>query len=266
MVLRLAKPLVALGDAGRLPRRGIVVLAYHRVGGRSGLEIDLSPSDFERQMEAVAAHGVVSLDEAVDRLADPEVPPNDPVVVTFDDGTADFVDTVTPVLVRHGVPATLYLATAFVEESRAWPHDGRPVSWSGLQDACATGLVTIGSHTHSHALLDRVDAATAEEELRRSCQLIEDRLARPVHHFAYPKGVPGSPEAQSAVRTRFRSAAVGGTRPNRYGYTDLHLLARSPIQVSDGWRWFRRKLAGGMGLEDQLRAVLNRRRYARAST
>ena len=65
---------------------------------------------------------------------------------------------------------------------------------------------------------------------------------------------------------RFRSAAVAGTRPNRYGATDPMRVSRSPIQRSDGMRWFRRKVQGGMALEDDLRRVANRLRYAGASS
>jgi len=85
-------------------------------------------------------------------------------------------------------------------------------------------------------------------------------------HFAYPKAVMGSPAADAAIRARFRSAAVAGTRVNEYGRTDPYRLARSPIQVSDGTRWFRQKVAGGMAFEDSLRRVLNRRRYQSATT
>ena len=52
---------------------------------------------------------------------------------------------------------------------------------------------------------------------------------------------------------------------NRYG-ADPYRLARSPVQYSDGMRWFRHKAAGGLGLEDTLRRVLNRGRYATATT
>jgi hypothetical protein len=78
--------------------------------------------------------------------------------------------------------------------------------------------------------------------------------------------VAGSPAADQAVRARFRSAAVAGTRPNPFGATDPYALARSPVQRSDGLRWFERKVAGGMALEDALRRLLNRRRYASATT
>ena len=68
------------------------------------------------------------------------------------------------------------------------------------------------------------------------------------------------------MRARFRSAALAGTRPNRYGRTDLYRLARSPIQVGDPAWWFRRKAGGGMGSRTTLRARRNRRRYAGATT
>ena len=130
----------------------------------------------------------------------------------------------------------------------------------------STGLVGVGSHTHTHALLDRLPVGQIEGELDRSIDLIGERLGVPARHFAYPKAVMGSPAAHAAVRARFDSAAVAGTHGNRYGATDPYRLARSPIQVSDGMRWFRRKVAGGLGLEDTLRRALNRRRYAASTT
>ncbi|MEY2478437.1 MAG: hypothetical protein QOG87_3752 [Actinomycetota bacterium] len=246
-------------------RPGIVVLLYHRVGARTGIEVDLPRSLFAEQMAAISGRAV-PLDAALTALDTQPGPGASPVAVTFDDGTADFVDEALPVLVEHRVPALLYVATAFVEEGRPFPDEGTPASWAGLAEALSTGLVTIGSHTHTHALLDRADPALVTEELDRSQRLIEDRLGVPAHHFAYPKAVPGSTSAAALVRERFRSAALAGTRPNPYGRTDPFLLSRSPIQVSDGMRWFEAKLDGGMGLEDRLRQLLNRGRYAGAVT
>lgn len=252
-------------DRVRPARPGVVVLLYHRVGRRSTVEVDLPRGLFGEQMGALAGRAV-TLDDALTALEGPPPAAPPPVVVTFDDGTADFVDEALPVLVDHAVPAVLYAATAFVEEARPFPDAGRPASWAGLADAVSTGLVTIGSHTHTHVLLDRADPDEVTQELDRSRKLIEDRLGVPALHFAYPKAVPGSPAAEQAVRQRFRSAALAGTRANRYGATDPYRLARSPIQLADGMRWFGAKLEGGMELEDRLRRVLNRGRYAGAVT
>lgn len=250
-------------DRLRGPRPGVVVLIYHRVGAGSGLELDLPLGRFEEQMAALAEDGrVTTLDRALESLESPVAPERDPVVVTFDDGTPDFVQAALPVLERYQIPVTMYLATAFVEEQRDFPYGAPAVSWAAMHDAVSTGLVTVGSHTHTHVLLDRIPAEQINEELATSVRLIEDRLEVTPVHFAYPKAVAPSGAADRAVRERFRSAVLAGTRPNQYGRTDPFRLARSPIQAGDEMRWFHKKVAGGMGFEDDVRRTVNRWRYA----
>ena len=273
--LRALKTAAVLGDRVRTPPPGVVVLIYHRVGGGADTEIDLDPAVFDEQMAWLAESGrAIGLDTALARLAvrepvgaaaSPTGSKANPVVVTFDDGTADLVDHALPILVRHGVPATVYIATRHVDEQLPWPADGVPITWAGAQEMVDSGLVTIGSHTHSHALLDRLTPAAAADELDRSRQLIEDRLGVSADHFAYPKAVAPPAPVEAVVRERFHSAALGGNRPNPYARTDRHRLARTAIQVSDGMRWFHRKVDGGMAFEDTFRRAANRIRYRNAT-
>jgi peptidoglycan/xylan/chitin deacetylase (PgdA/CDA1 family) len=264
---RALKTSAVAADRLRGPKRGIVVLIYHRVGAGSGLQLDLPLARFDEQMAELAAGGrVATLDRALELLTSPDPPTDDPVVVTFDDGPADFADVTFPVLERHQVPVTMYLATAFVEDQRPFAYGAPPISWAAMRDTVSTGLVTVGSHTHTHALLDRLPDAQVAAELDTSVSLIEDRLGVTPVHFAYPKSLSPSAAADTAVRARFRSAALAGTRPNRYGRTDPHRLARSPIQAGDEMRWFRAKAAGGMGFEDDVRRTVNRWRYSGAES
>jgi peptidoglycan/xylan/chitin deacetylase (PgdA/CDA1 family) len=148
----------AVAPAGLFTRRrpgDLVILMYHRVGDGPG-EIELSEAEFERQLAHLSRHErVVSLDEA---LSDGQ---GGGVVLTFDDGTRDFHVRVLPLLERYGLAAVLYLATGLVAEE-----GGGQLSWSQIREAAS--VVTIGSHTHSHADLSRADERTAEEEMRRS--------------------------------------------------------------------------------------------------
>ncbi len=254
-----------MADRLRRSQPGVVILIYHRVGRRSRSRVDLPPWLFEEQMSILAAGGeTVGLSESLERLAQPSG--QRAVVVTFDDGTADFVDVALPILVSYGVPATLYVATDFIDRGRSFPHDGAPASWAALRDALATGLITIGSHTHSHTLLDRVSRPEAAADLQRSIDLIGEHLGVVAEHFAYPKALLAPAEVEGEVKARFRSAAIAGTRPNQYGRTDPYRLARSPIQVEDGLRYFERKVTGGMRMEDQIRELANRRRFAGLTT
>jgi len=250
-------------DHVRHPVEGLVVLIYHRVGGLTGVPVDLPTEMFDAQMATLSAAGsVLSLDDAVAALVT-GADLSGRVVVTFDDGTADFVELAVPILERHAIPATLFVATKFIDEGIEFPDRGRPVSWAALSDSLQSGQITIGSHTHSHALLDRLDPARLADELDRSIGLIGHNLGVEARHFAYPKALDPSAMADAAVRERFASASLAGTRANPPG-SDVFRLRRSPIQVLDADRWFGRKVSGGLGFEDDLRALVNRRRYREA--
>ena len=188
--------------------------------------MDLAPDVFDQQLRWLAEHHrVLTLDAAVDELAADDERPGAAgqhqvapgVVLTFDDGTTDWVRNVLPALERHDVPATFYVATSFVEEQTAFPGGGEPLDWAGVRELAASPLVTIGSHTHRHLLLDRLDPSEVAAELDRSIDLLGDRAGVVPEHFAYPKALAGSPAADAAVRRRFRSAVLAGTRPNAAG-------------------------------------------------
>jgi peptidoglycan/xylan/chitin deacetylase (PgdA/CDA1 family) len=265
---RTVRAAARVADRIAAPPVGTVVLAYHQVGAPKPGTVNLDPVAFADQMAMVAAgrghRRVLDLDGVVDAVG-PSTAPEPSVAITFDDGTADFVDRALPVLVDLDLPVTLYLATGHVDDARSFWGDGTVLSWSALRDACSTGLVTIGSHTHDHLLLDRTHADVVAADLDRSIDRIGDELAmRPVH-FAYPKALAPSAAAKALVRARFASAALAGGRPNRPGATDLWALDRTPITVADSLADVAAKLVGGLRLESGIRAVVDRVRYRGAT-
>jgi peptidoglycan/xylan/chitin deacetylase (PgdA/CDA1 family) len=232
-----------LGLIGRRRPGDLVILLYHRVGA-GDREIDVPLHLFRRQMERLAdRERVLSLDQA---LVD-----GGGVVVSFDDGFADFHEHVVPVLADLQIPAVLYLATGLVGEGP------QGLRWPQLQEAISTGLVTVGSHTHSHANLSRATASEAAEEMRRSRALIEDRLGVPCRHFAYPWAV-ASPAAEAAVRGLFESAALDAWRTNRRSRIDPYRLGRAPVLRNDGVRFFGAKARGMLDGEGLAYRILGR--------
>ena len=249
----------------RLPtRRGITVLIYHRVGGGSSSGVDIEPSVFEAQLDhLVQHHRVLTLDDAVSALGSGSDAHG--VVLTFDDGTADFVEHAVPLLQRFAVPATLYVATSFVDSSTTFPWGAAPVSWSGLADAVSTGLVTIGSHTHTHRLLRDASEREVIDEVRRSSDLITERLGVVARHRLRVGEVPGSRAAERVVRSSFVSAALAGNGTNRAANVDLHRLRRTPVRRSDSAAVFAARARGGMRLEGSLRSTATVFRFRRSS-
>lgn len=101
--------------------QGAIILMYHSVA-RAGAQRWVDPRNcvsadlFEAQMAFLARRrNVVSMNELVDALEGGRTPPAGTVVLTFDDGYRDTFDTAAPILARYGLPATLYLATGYVD-------------------------------------------------------------------------------------------------------------------------------------------------------
>jgi peptidoglycan/xylan/chitin deacetylase (PgdA/CDA1 family) len=226
-----------------------VLLLYHRVGAGSR-EIDLSSSAFRAQVEYLQERGLVrSLGDALDG--------DGGVVLTFDDGFRDFHDTVLPILVRHGMPAVLYLATSFVGPHHGpLPDDGAALSWRQLEECISTGLVTVGSHTHSHADLSLASPTQVEDEMQKSKSLIEDRLGLACSHFSFPWSV-ASPSAEQLARRLFDSAALRWST-NRSDRIDRYRLGRTPVLRSDGAAFFRAKVRGRLDGEATAYRLLRR--------
>ena len=250
-----------------MPRAtGITLLIYHRVGLGTSSLVDLPVPEFDAQMAYLAAnHRVIGLGDACAEIgASASTTMTPGVVLTFDDGTADFVDNTLPILAKYRLPATLYLATGFIDGAIPW-FDGSPaMTRAGLKEVADSCVIEIGSHTHRHLLLDRLPDNEIADELDRSIELIGDWCGMTAHDFAYPKAVPPSRAADREVRKRFRSAALATPGANAAGQ-DLFTLRRTPIQSTDSRRHLEAKASGGMRLESVLRDRVNVVRY-RAKT
>ena len=99
---------------------GAVVLIYHRV---TPLEPDpfsmaMLPEQFDEQLRVIrSGYQPLTLAELAAALRRRRVPRRG-VVVTFDDGYADNLDVASPLLAAHGIPATIFVATAYVDGRR----------------------------------------------------------------------------------------------------------------------------------------------------
>jgi peptidoglycan/xylan/chitin deacetylase (PgdA/CDA1 family) len=118
--------------------------------------------------------------------------PERPVILTFDDGFADFFTEAFPVLQRYGFTATLYVATAFINGTSRWlQHEGettRPMlTWHQLTEISTAGI-ECGGHSHCHPQLDTLSIEAARNEIVQCKRLLEHHLGQEVFSFAYPYG------------------------------------------------------------------------------
>lgn len=212
----------------------VPILMYHYIrvnpvpGDQLGANLSVTPQDFERQMDWLAANGYHPVDLADVRayFAGRAPLPAKPVVLTFDDGYRDMYTTAYPILRAHHFKAVSYVVTGFV---------GGPnyMSWDMIRELDANGI-EIGAHTYSHADLTTVSPDELHLQLADSESTLAAQLWHPVVDFCYPAG-------------RFNDTVVAAVQAAGYqtATTTEPGTVHSP---GDRYTWTRVRVSGGEDL------------------
>jgi peptidoglycan/xylan/chitin deacetylase (PgdA/CDA1 family) len=173
--------------------RALTILEYHSIDPVPR-RYAITPGTFERHLDLLQSrYDIVRLRDVPARLRSGNGKRR--VVLTFDDAYLDFVQHALPALSARGIPATVFVPTAYVGGVNAWDQETgeiplrRIMGVPELRTALATGIVDIGSHTIDHARM----SALPEGEMRRQAEgsraTLERMLQVPVRSFAYPYGM-----------------------------------------------------------------------------
>ena len=119
----LARGLRALGaGADALGESRLSVLIFHRVLPEPDpwLLGEMDAQRFDRLLSLIGnAFQVFTLGHAIALQDSGRLPPR-ALTITFDDGYADNAQIALPLLRRHGLPATFFVATGFLDGGRMW--------------------------------------------------------------------------------------------------------------------------------------------------
>jgi peptidoglycan/xylan/chitin deacetylase (PgdA/CDA1 family) len=226
------------------------ILLYHRVaeaGSPATAPYRVAPGEFEEQLRYLRDAGFrgVGLEDWRRAMAQHSPLPGRAVLITFDDGYADFLTEAWPLLRRYGFPATVFLVAEEVGGSNRWDRAfGEEVpllGWREIRRLRDQG-VEFGSHSLSHRRLSAVSPTDVVREAAASRAILQAELGTAVRAFAYPFG------AEDAV-VRHLIGACGyifgaSCRPGRSGLWDsLLALPRIEISGTDTFRGFVTKLA-----------------------
>lgn len=191
-----------LSPAG--PKARLPILIFHRVHAKRD---PLFPGEVDaEEFSAVCGwlrrwFDVLPLDEAVRRLREGRLP-SAQLSITFDDGYADNHDVALPILRRHGLSATFFIATGFLDGGRMWNDTliesvrrttkpildlentpvhslGRlPCGSTAEKVAAIDALIRAIKHLPSEQRLASVDAvaARAQAELPRDLMMTHDQV------------------------------------------------------------------------------------------
>jgi peptidoglycan/xylan/chitin deacetylase (PgdA/CDA1 family) len=228
----------------------IPILMYHAVSDdppAATRRLSVRPGMLAAQLAILRAEKFTPLTfTALARALREDAPlPARPIVLTFDDGYADFHREALPPLTHYGFPATVFLTTGWVADAgtdaAGSPLD-RMLSWGQIDELDSAGI-EVAAHSHSHAQLDQLPEAALDRELRTSKALLEDRTGREVATLAYPFGYSNARVRDAARSAGYRHAAAVANVAARAGADPL-ALPRLTIRRSTSLPSFRRIIHG----------------------
>lgn len=263
-------------------RHAFGVLLYHRVteipDSASRPTHNVTPRRFRTQIEGLLDRGYEAwpLQRVLAHHLAKRAIPRNVFVVTFDDGFENVYQNAWPILQDLQVPATVFLATAYLDSPEPFPFEDwadagsdrvdaqtwRPMTTAQCEEMLGHGLMEFGAHTHTHAdFRGRPDAFL--DDLVASVDVLHRRFGLEHPSFAFPygrkqPGFAGGALTEAARRTNVSCALTTENdlvlpSSDPYDWGRFHAAeSDSPATLSaklDGWysatRDLARRLRGG---------------------
>jgi len=251
---------VAPGDPVLVPRRdprpsgvfsdgyeGVIVLAYHHIKDEKRCTgTTVCRDQFQAQLNYLRDNGyqIIALDQLAQNMRDNVRSGPKTVVITFDDGWKSTYDLAYPLLLRRGIPATLFIYSDFIN-ARAG------LTWAQLKEMSDSGIMDIQSHSKSHANLPKTlrthdgddKKAILAQELDQPAVKIEQKLGHRPYAIAYPYGASDGNVVSYLKRSDYDMALTVTRGPNSVFAHPL-LVRRTMIYGEDTLEKFVRKVDG----------------------
>ena len=149
------------------------ILAYHRVAELrdtptvDSRSVSATPAVFTRQMQHLARHyHVVGMPQLLNGIEYGAPLPKRAVLITFDDAYADFAEIAWPILKQFGLPATMFVPTAYPD------HPELAFCWDKLYQAFAATSRTEFRGTP----FGQLPLGSAEEK-RRALRIVQNYVS-----------------------------------------------------------------------------------------
>ena len=222
LLLSSPRPMTARMVADSENGTKVLVLNYHK-DDNMNISLSVLPEDFDRQMRYLSDHGyhTITPDDLYDSLEGQKELPENPVLITFDDGYRDNYDNAYPILRKYGFKATIFVITSFLGTQPNY------ITWDQAREMDANGI-SIQSHTVDHKSMTDLTDDQLRYELVESKKKAEQELGHPVEFMAYPTGTYNLHIAQMVKEAGYKAAFT-----IKYGNVDkasnIYALERVPV-------------------------------------
>ncbi len=175
------------------------ILLYHTIGDGA-----LSPRLLTEHIDFLSSRfQLITLRGLYQGVTSGNLPQN-PLVITFDDGYRDNYELALPTLEKYQVVATVFVATGYVGSQ----FQGKPTMTPGQIRALADYGIEIGGHSVTHPDLRQLNRCDLRKELAASKARLEDITGVELVSFAYPSGLYNSEVVEMVEEVGFKIAVT----------------------------------------------------------
>lgn len=151
-------------------RAKVLILTYHRFSEHAE-PYKTSAQAFAAHLEYLTQHyRILPLSEIADCLATGRTLPPSTAAITIDDGYRDFYEVAFPLLLKYRVPATLFVATDFVDQkSWLWTDKMRFLT---ARTPASEVIAMLKGRTQRFALTDHLSRLRAADKINTSLKTL----------------------------------------------------------------------------------------------
>lgn len=223
------------------------ILCYHGIGDSfpdEELPFAFTVADFAAHLDLIAARGLrtVTVSELARlRSSGEQAALERTVAITFDDGYADLLSTVAPLLGERSMVATAFVTTSYLDgRTDGVPGFERWLSWDDAAALARTGVFELGGHSHDHIELDMVTVDEARRQVVGCRDRIRSRLGIDITSFAYPYGYSTDEVRKCLADEGFTSAcgvkhALSSHDDAPFDLARVRLLRRHRLETIAPW-------------------------------
>lgn len=241
-----------------LPMRpSLRVLMYHKLHPSRRDALTLTPKQFEDQLVWLKEtnYRFVRLAEVLATADAQENSFSDgrrAVLLTFDDGFLSNLTWAYPILVKHQIPAVVFLPTAFLGKSSSWELQNAEAILTPAQlKTMSPLLIEFGLHSHQHLNYGKLTTAQIRDDLSACIHTLQAAQVPFVPVFAYPfGGRPKTSKKTEELYGVFRELGIKmafriGNRINYWPLADRFQTQRLDIRGTDSMEDFKQKVRYG---------------------
>ena len=227
-------------------QKGIPILMYHYVDDIP-VPSAINPDLFKKEMVFIKDNcNPIFISDLIEYVERRKTLPHNSVLITFDDGTADFYSNGFPIIEELKIPIILYITTGYIGSympslSHNWRY--KMLEWNEVKEISQCENIEIGAHSVTHPRFNLISNGEIRYEVVKSKDVLEEQIGKPVVHFSYPKGYTNDEIIEIVEDAGYKTAVTSDHGYAKVG-DNLYTLSRIWMQKQQSFNNFISIFAG----------------------